>query len=292
MDYENFSDVLNKAVFSDSKVRLLRSIANSPNIYIGLFRPTKPAVKIAQNISQSHEIKFGYAFENLIRQYLSDSGCKMLPNNLTIDGEQKELDIHFRKDNEIFVVEQKIRDNHDSTKKKGQIDDFEKKLLFVSKNEKQKIHGILFFVDPGMSDNKPFYERELKRIDAEHGIKTHLLYGSQFFDTLSLGGIWSEIESHLTQWRTDLPGFPKFNYDENPEDSFNQINDLSRAELRKLFENEEIGKHILPIIFPKGRTLTLLANHCLSKGESYNNVLLLIKQRIDEIKKVQIKSNA
>ncbi len=70
MDYEKFSGIINRTVFSDSKMKLLHSIAMQPENFVGLFRPTKPEVKIAQNLSQSHEIKFGYAFEQLADLYL------------------------------------------------------------------------------------------------------------------------------------------------------------------------------------------------------------------------------
>lgn len=282
MEYKQFSDLINQTVFSDYKAKLLVSIARQPDNFIGLFRPTKPEVKIAQNLSQSHEIKFGYAFENLVREYLGTNDCDMLSNVININGQRKEMDIHFRKDNKIFVVEQKIRDNHDSTKKRGQINDFEEKLVTVSENGQKEISGILFFVDPGLSKNKRFYEKALAKINADHGIKTHLLYGGAFFDLLSLSWVWSEIESHLTQWRAELPGFPEFNYDKDPEDSFDEIKSLNSSDLKKLFEHKEIGKHILPILFPDGKTLELLAEYWLNQNhDSY--ISQLIQKRMAEI---------
>lgn len=42
--------------------------------------------------------------------------------------ESLELDQFAKKDNTYYFIEQKMRDDHDSAKKRGQIDNFEKKL--------------------------------------------------------------------------------------------------------------------------------------------------------------------
>ena len=57
MDYQKFRIVLDKTIFEKSKPDLLRKVANYPERYTGLFRPTKPKAKIIQNLLQSHEIR-------------------------------------------------------------------------------------------------------------------------------------------------------------------------------------------------------------------------------------------
>ena len=71
MNFEQFSQILNKEIFEGSKPILISKISRYPNRYLGLFRPTKPKAKILQNLLQSHEILFGNAFEILIEEYLS-----------------------------------------------------------------------------------------------------------------------------------------------------------------------------------------------------------------------------
>jgi len=66
MEYKKFKQIFNETIFEKSKADLLEKIANSPTRYIGLFRPTKPKAKILQNLLQSHEIRFGDAFEHFI----------------------------------------------------------------------------------------------------------------------------------------------------------------------------------------------------------------------------------
>ncbi len=284
MDYETFVGIIHKAVFSDSKLKLLESIARQPENFIGLFRPTKPEVKIAQNLSQSQEIKFGYAFEQLVYKYLEANGCNMFPRSIVINGDKKDLDIYFRKDETNYFVEQKMRDNHDSTKKKGQADDFQEKLKVL--NRDIKVHGVIFFVDPGMSKNKKFYEERLAYIRNQYEFDVSIVYGKEFFNMLSLVNVWNEIEKYLTQWRTELPSFPEFNYDNHAEKSFNEIKDMTPSDIKKIFTNEEICKNILSILFPTGETLIMLADYWgdfINRKKDGSKISQLIRKRVIEM---------
>jgi len=78
MQYEKFKKIFNETIFEESKAVLIKKIAKYPNRYIGLFRPTKPKAKILQNLLQSHEIRFGDAFETAIEEYLREFGYEIL----------------------------------------------------------------------------------------------------------------------------------------------------------------------------------------------------------------------
>ena len=126
MKYEDFKQILNRKIFGDQKRDLIEKISKYPERYIGLFRPTKPKAKIIQNLTQSNEIRFGDAFEILIEEYLKENNFEILNKRFKFNDENLNLDQHFKSENKIFFVEQKIRDDHDSTKKRGQTDNFEK----------------------------------------------------------------------------------------------------------------------------------------------------------------------
>jgi hypothetical protein len=83
MSYNLFKQIFNEAIFEKSKADLLEKMASSPSRYIGLFRPTKPKAKILQNLLQSHEIRFGDAFERIIEEYFRLKGCEILPKRFT-----------------------------------------------------------------------------------------------------------------------------------------------------------------------------------------------------------------
>ena len=95
MKFEKFKKILNKKIFEESKTDLIKKIANSPERYIGLFRPTKPKAKIIQNLTQSNEIRFGDAFEILIEEYLKENNFEIL--NKKFNEEKLNLDHHFKK---------------------------------------------------------------------------------------------------------------------------------------------------------------------------------------------------
>jgi len=129
MQYKKFKTILNKTIFEQSKAVLIQKVAENPHRYIGLFRPTKPNTKILQNLLQSHEIRFGDAFEKIIEEYLREFNYEILTKQLVDSNSDKlNLDQCFKDNNGIYFIEQKIRDDHDSTKKRGQTNNFKKKL--------------------------------------------------------------------------------------------------------------------------------------------------------------------
>ncbi len=133
MDYSQVATILNRHIFDGDKTALLKNLADYPERFLGLFRPTKPKAKLLQNLLQSHEIRFGDAIEELLRVYLIDLGYHVLPSNLqTSSGENLSVDQYFTDGNTYYFVEQKIRDDHDSTKKRGQVRNFESKLEILA----------------------------------------------------------------------------------------------------------------------------------------------------------------
>ena len=82
MKYNQFCQVFNETIFEKSKADLLEKVSKYPSRYIGIFRPTKPKAKILQNLLQSHEIRFGDAFETIIEQYAELAGFMNLPKDI------------------------------------------------------------------------------------------------------------------------------------------------------------------------------------------------------------------
>ncbi|MCS7171503.1 MAG: hypothetical protein NZ851_04210, partial [Aquificaceae bacterium] len=66
--------ILNRAIFLEGKRKLIKSIANNPERFTGLLRPTKPYAKIIQFLLQSHEIKFGGALQKVIGHAIEQLG--------------------------------------------------------------------------------------------------------------------------------------------------------------------------------------------------------------------------
>lgn len=285
MKYDKFTGILNAAIFTGSKAKLLESIARDPQRFIGLFRPTTPRVKLQQNILQSREIRMGDALEKIVRCYLQENGCMILGGDIQIAGKRKNIDLHFRQGDDVFVIEQKVRDDHDSTKKSGQIRDFLSKLEnSISENGAKRTRGGIFFVDPSLSKNKGYYRQELANFAGKHdGLRVRLWYGGEFFaDILGDEKVWEEILSYLAKWKEGIPNFPDVNFDADPKSSFGEIQNIPPGVFMKIFNNEEVRSEILPVLFPSGEVLEKLRLHMNSMGVRGQKVSAAIERQIGE----------
>ena len=260
-----------------SKVLLEKLVINS-DWFVGFFRPTKPKTKLIQNITQSHEIKFGDALENIFEDYFRKLGFEILPKRLseqeTSDNKVYSIDQLFKKNNMIYLIEQKIRDDHDSTKKVGQFSNFEKKYYEVSKQySSNEVIPIMWFIDDSLRKNKNYYINEMNRMAEDYGCSPKLYYGAELFSKNEEGmqdipyEMWNEINEYLMLWKETLPDMPEVNFDVNSEEVFEEIKDLSPAIYRKLFENEDVVEQILPIIFTTGEVLRKLRGYFYSKKD-------------------------
>lgn len=263
LEYEVFKDIFDERIFAKSKPDLLKKVADYPDRYVGLFRPTKPEAKLLQNLLQSNEIRFGDAFEVVIEQYFISAGWRSLPQKIiSKEGDALDIDQLFIKDEKVLFIEQKVRDDHDSTKKRGQISNFEKKLEALVDIYGEKVEwGFFYFIDPSLIKNRNFYQPELKKLQESWGVHLSVSYGQDMFDQLGRPDMWLNIMANLQKWRQDIPDLPNINFDTNPAESAEEIKGLSFRIFRKLFDDERIVNQILPVLFPTGETLELLLPH-------------------------------
>ena len=187
-----------------------------------------------------------------------------------------------KKNNHYYFVEQKIRDDHDSTKKRGQINNFEKKLeIIIDKFGDDNLSGYFYFIDPDLIKNKNFYEEELEKMSNDYGVELLNCYGKELFEKLGLNSIWEEIIIYLKKWRDELPDIPEINFDKEVEQSFNEIKDLSPSIFRKLFSNDELFEQIVKTIFPGNKVLKMLVNYFNNKNTKiYKTLTELIEDKM------------
>lgn len=285
MEYSQVAEILNRHIFDGDRLGLLAKIAINPERYIGLFRPTKPKAKLLQNVLQSHEIRFGDAMENLIEVMLQDLGYKTLDRYL-MDGNGNGLSIdqYFTDGKKYYFMEQKVRDDHDSTKKRGQISNFENKLDILYEALGDQVEGMMYFIDPDLSKNKNYYIAELNRIQSIYEVEVNLFYGREFFDYLGYPEQWDLLVNWLIRWKEEMPDFPDINMDATPYDSFLEIKDLSIPYWSRLLENEEIwSEGIIKVLFENGDTLRLVVSHFKKLHRSaYSNLARLLDFKIKE----------
>lgn len=294
LEYGIFVNMLNTKLFEGSSVDLIKKIVTSPDRYVGLFRPTKPKTKLIQNITQSHEIKFGAALEDISEEYFKVLGFKMLPKKLaaweTRGGQEYDIDQLFKKNDTVYLIEQKVRDDHDSTKKKGQFLNFEDKYFEVScKYKDNNVIPIMWFIDDSLRKNNSYYTVQMNKMAEEYGCEPKLYYGDEMFSE-NINGIeafpyemWDEIVKYLTNWKKTLPDMPEINLDIKSNEVFEELKDLSPSYYRKLFDNDDIREQILPILFPQKTVLKMLESYFATKEEMiYTNIAKKIANYLQE----------
>lgn len=286
MKFEEFKEIFDRIVFEGSKKKFIEKLADNPDRYISLFRPTKPKAKVLQNILQSQEILFGNAFEVCLERYIHILGYKPLPKNIKFKDKLLSVDLLFEKDENIYVVEVKIRDDHDSSKKSGQIENFEKKIDAITSTYKdKKVYGLMYFIDPSLVKNKRYYQEEVEKLKQDYNLEdARILYGKELFEYLEAEPVWKEILTYLKQWKDSLPELPEINFDSEAEKSFEEIKEIEFSKFRKLFDTDLIKKEeyvsIFKVIFPEKRVLSLLEEFFDEKSKQekkYKNLLDKLK---------------
>jgi len=289
MEYKEFKDILNKKIFDESKADLIRKFADYPERYIGFFRPTKPKGKIIQNLTQSAEIKFGDAFERIIEKYFNMFGFKSL-DKMYIRQDKKVLNLDqlFEKDDKIIFIEQKIRDDHDSTKKRGQIANFIQKIEILQQNyPKKEIEAIFYFIDDALKKNRNYYQEKIDEIKDDYGIECYLFYGRELFEKYEIN-VWDEIIKYLKQWKNEIPELPEINFDKDVEKNFEEIKKVEPHKFKKIFSNDEIFNQMMLTISPQKKLLKKLLEFFQEeykkypKKKIYNTLSNLLSEKLQK----------
>ncbi|AFI05861.1 HpyAIV family type II restriction enzyme [Helicobacter cetorum] len=271
MDYQKFNNIFNHIIFckSNPKADLLINIAKHSERYLGIFRPTKTKTKLLQSLLVSREIKFGKAFECLVGKYLKEYKFDTSPDKYEVLLQKAlEIDQLAKKDNTYYFIEQKMRDDHDSAKKRGQIENFKEKLKLLINRYGENIKGYFYFIDDCLAKNKKYYEEELQKLSFKYKVPLKLCYGRELFEFLNIPQVWSEILEYLVQWRETLPDLPSLNFDKYFSESFEEIKDLPPNIYRKLLDNDEIFENIVLMLFPKRKVLEMLVEHFRQQDET------------------------
>ena len=205
--YKEFIQMFNEKMNNGKEfyLELLKKIIDNPNRYYSTFRIASFKQKLLQNLTQSQEIKFGDFVEYITTKYLEKIGYVNLNKNILKDekGNFFKVDQIFidNEENKLYFVEQKIRDDHDSSKKRGQYENFDKKIsLLKSKYPNRNLTSIMWFVDDQLVKNKNYYLNEINKSKTKYkDNEIYLYYGKNFFKSIKNGLLaWNEIIEYLT----------------------------------------------------------------------------------------------
>ena len=300
INYEEMKATFNAVVHDNRASSLFSSIAKNPQRFIGKFRATSPKGKVMQNLTQSIEVKMGALFEILIEDVFISYGYEPLDKVwIAEDGKELHGDLFFIKNDELLFIEQKVRDDHDSTKKRGQFENFVQKAKIIEqKYPDKKLTSAMFFLDPSLKKNKKFYNE--KCFEETYLSNLNVFYGDELFVNQGIGHAWMEdVEDFLDTWREEEEGRGGYdiNLDLNPQNSFDEIKKLPLSVINKFFNNKDLMQQISPIIFPNNEVPQLLKDFLQSTDHDFTSkkdikLCASIVDNIDQhILSIQNKSN-
>lgn len=261
ISYKDFKEKLDQKIKigEDFNLELLETVITNPRRYCGLFRLSNAKTKLIQNVTQSKEIKFGDFIEDLSTDYIEKIGYINKSKDLGTneDGDRLSADQVFIDKNIIHLVEQKVRDDHDSTKKRGQYSNFCKKVFLIRKiYPGMYIHASMWFVDDGLKKNRNYYKREMDNFHLDN-CELHLYYGGSFFSDLNNGKkVWEELINYLTKLRIENPNgiftIPDFG---SSQEMYIALLNLPEIYWKKLISNKKEYISLREELFSLGNNL-------------------------------------
>ena len=259
LTYEHFIEKLNAKIKSDNSFiyELLVTVVKNPHRYTGIFRLSNAKTKLIQNVTQSREIKFGDFMEDIITEYISRIGYTNLDKNIGTDEEGNALsaDQVFQKDNTVYLIEQKIRDDHDSTKKRGQYENFKKKYTLLHKRYPAcSINATMWFIDNSLVKNKKYY-LEAAAAERTESVTKNVFYGGELFSNLfERIDVWEEVCSYLLrnkQERSDeILNIPDFDTSDEIYCALKTLKEREPKLYRKLISNSPEYVQLRKELFP------------------------------------------
>ena len=128
----------------------------------------------------------------------------------------------------------------------------------------------MYFIDPSLFKNRPYYSSKLQSLKDELGIDLHLFYNGELFEFLTgKTDAWEMLQSALIAWRdSGLPS--ELDFDCDAKDIATELL-LSVRPLTwyKVIANDRLWESgVIDIIFPSGTTLHRLSLELAVKGST------------------------
>lgn len=148
--------------------------------------------KIAQYYYTSLGIKFGNCLEKLVKEVIIENGGEYVERRIG----DYDCDQLFIYDGTIYLIEQKVRDDHDSSKKRGQVDNYLNKIEVIKeKYPEYELKSCCWFIDPMFHKNKNYYLKELS--------EDEVLYGKDIDKFLPFE-IYDEVQGEVVELRETI----------------------------------------------------------------------------------------
>lgn len=205
MNYEKFKEIADKNMPSGVNLYLsvIENIFKTPARFVSQFSITPSKFAVVRNIEASRVIRLGNIIEDTLTVMLEEVGFINLPKSIAPD---LMCDQHFRdSEGNTYLIEQKVRDDHDSTKKRGQIENFKKKVTCLQQKN-VNVQSAIWFSDPAFKKNRKYYAEEISSIN-----NAHLYYGEDMFCSEFIGHpeIYKQVIEYLAKYRSNQQNVDK-----------------------------------------------------------------------------------
>lgn len=173
----------------------LKALSDKPERIVGFLRFQNVKQKIVQFLTQSFEIKTGDMLEEFFTSLLGFHYTNLAKtvNGLKCDQLFQKIENDFTT---IYLIEQKIRDDHDSSKKNGQVENFENKINELrSIYPNAQIRGYEWFIDESFKKYPDFYKNKFNafKTGKEAWFDGGVFYGGDLINTLCGTGTWDRF---------------------------------------------------------------------------------------------------
>lgn len=206
LDYDYVDKELNNIINLNQEfyLNLLKKMIEKPERFIDTLSISNKREQISANIAISKKIKFGYFLENLFQRIFTSFGFEILPNKINNYKNSSKVDILMKKENTIFLIEQKVRDDHDNSKKVGQIQNYFEKINAIRNvYPNYNIKSYFWFISEWFTKNRNYYQNKIKEFnDDNKWQQSFLVYAHELFATLLEDTkIWSNILEYISKQR-------------------------------------------------------------------------------------------
>ena len=201
-------------------------------------------------------------FGDIVTDYIDIIGYNNHEKNVGCDeyGDALSVDQFFDDGSTYFLVEQKIRDDHDSTKKRGQYENFKKK-YYLLRNlfSYARISATMWFIDDSLVKNKRYYMEEA---DAEtlSDVDINILYGRELFTkVLNRPDVWDEICEYLARNKQErseeILTIPDFDTSDEIYEAIVKLKKKEPSLYNKLMSDKPEYVQLRKELFPTGYNL-------------------------------------
>lgn len=203
----------------------LKALSDKPERIVGFLRFQGVKQKVVQFLTQSFEIKTGDMLEEF---FTSLFGFHY--TNLTKNINGLKCDQLFQKNENgtiiIYLIEQKIRDDHDSTKKNGQVENFEHKISALRTiYPNALIRGYEWFIDDSFKKYPDFYKSKFNEFKTgkEDWFDGGVFYGGDLINTLCGPETWEKFVDAYNVVKKEFTSdigtiIGKYDFDNDPLD--------------------------------------------------------------------------